>query len=73
MEGWIKTGKDTWVSKAREIRLEITKGHGKNEYPYGVEIESTYIVAGGHRYLKGFTNKRDATKFARKWMGERKK
>jgi hypothetical protein len=73
MEGWEKTGKNTWLSKLREIRLKIVKGHGKNEYPYGVEIESTYTVAGGRRYLKGFTNKYDAVKFAMKWMGEREK
>ena len=68
---WKKTkSPNSWINKEREIMLKIGKGKSKQQYPYGVSIHSTYIVAGGDKYLKGFYKKSQALKYAKKYMGK---
>jgi len=68
LKDWKKTGKDTWSNKSREVYLQIEKGEGEDSYNYGVVLNSSYTVAGGSNYLKGFKTKPQALSFARSYM-----
>lgn len=68
IRGWKKVGRDRWLNKERAIRLDLEKGETIEQYPYGVSIHSTFLVAGGDKYLKGFYKKRQALIFAKDYM-----
>ena len=65
---WKKVNVNSWFNKNKEIRLDIERGKNEEEYPFGVSIHSTFIVAGGDKYLEGFDTKLQALKFAKSYM-----
>jgi len=68
LKDWEKVKEDNWFNKSREVNLTIEKGVGEDVYPFGVFLSSSYIVAGGEKYLKGFNSKPQAIKFVKEYM-----
>ena len=69
-KNWKKVNKNSWLNKGKEIRLDIERAKNEDEYPFGVSIHSTFVVAGGDKYLEGFETKSQALRFAKNYMRE---